>query len=360
MVNPASLRPVGTGFTGLTATHIINAKHVFHAGFGARVPYEGSWYKKEEERPTLRQTWYNGDSQFKRTTEERWARPRMNFEDIRRLTITALFSDDFLFEQIVLKGGNAMSLVHGISSRASLDLDFSLARDFADLQDIQARMERALANRFASVRLVPFDVKLLPKPSISGESPFPWWGGYRFEFKLVDEERLQRLRSNVEQLRREATVIGPNQLKVFSIDLSKWEYTEGKTRTDLDSYTIYVYTPAMIALEKMRAICQQIEDYAPTGRTKHPRARDFYDIHSVVTKTDFRFDSPETAELVREIFAAKKVPLSLLGKITDQREFHRTDWPSVVTTTSGKLEGFDYYFDFVLRGIEPLHALWMK
>jgi len=55
------------------------------------------------------------------------SKPVMNFEKIRRLTITALFSDDVLFEQLVLKGGNAMSLVLGISQRASLDLDFSLA-----------------------------------------------------------------------------------------------------------------------------------------------------------------------------------------------------------------------------------------
>jgi len=54
----------------------------------------------------------------------------MNFEDIRKLTITALFGDDFLFDQLVLKGGNAMNLVLGISPRVSLDLDFSMASDF--------------------------------------------------------------------------------------------------------------------------------------------------------------------------------------------------------------------------------------
>jgi predicted nucleotidyltransferase component of viral defense system len=284
----------------------------------------------------------------------------MNFEEIRRLTITALFSDDMLFEQLVLKGGNAMSLVLGISQRASLDLDFSLERDFDDLQDVQARMERALASRFAPFKFVPFDVKLLPKPSNIDESRVPWWGGYRLEFKLVDEPRYQRLKSNLEQLRREATPVGPKQLKVFTVDLSKWEYTEGKTRTEMDSYTIYVYTPAMIALEKVRALCQQMVDYPLTGRTRHPRARDFYDIYAVVTNTSFRFDAPEAVALAKEIFAAKEVPLLLLGKIKDQREFHRADWPSVQTSTSGPLEDFDFYFDFVLREIEPLHALWME
>jgi len=284
----------------------------------------------------------------------------MNFDEVRRHTITALFSDDVLFEQLVLKGGNAMSIVHGISSRTSLDLDFSMEKDFDDLLDVQARIERALASRFAPFKFVPFDVKLLAKPSDNNENRFAWWGGYQLQFKLVDEVHYQRLRSNLEQLRREATVVGPRQLRVFTVDLSKWEYTEGKTRTELDSYAIYVYTPAMIALEKVRALCQQMEDYALTGRTRHPRARDFYDIHTVVTKTDFRFDAPETAELAKEIFGIKEVPLSLLGKIKDQREFHRVDWPSVQTTTTGQLEDFDFYFDFVLQGIEPLHSLWMK
>jgi predicted nucleotidyltransferase component of viral defense system len=49
----------------------------------------------------------------------------MDLEEVRRLTIIALFSDDELYEQIVLKGGNALNLVYGLSSRTSLDLDFS-------------------------------------------------------------------------------------------------------------------------------------------------------------------------------------------------------------------------------------------
>ena len=285
---------------------------------------------------------------------------RLNFEDVRRLTVTALFSDDTLFEQIVLKGGNAMSLVHRISARTSLDLDFSLESDFEHVADVQGRMERALADRFAPYGLVPFDLMLFPKPSNADEERHPRWGGYRLEFKLVDEQRFQSLRSNLEKLRREASVVGPKQLRVFTVDFSKWEYTAGKVRFDLDAYTIYVYTPAMIAVEKVRAICQQMVEYAPTGRTRHPRARDFYDIHSVATKTEFRFGTRETAELVRAVFAAKEVPLFLLSKIRNQREFHRPDWPSVKTATSEKLEEFDYYFDFVVREVEGLHALWME
>jgi hypothetical protein len=147
---------------------------------------------------------------------------------------------------------------------------------------------------------------------------------------------------------------------VFTVDFSKREYTLGKVSAELDDYTIYVYPPPMIASEKLRAICQQIEDYAPTGRTKHPRARDFFDIYVIVTETGFRFDSPESHDLVRAIFAAKEVPLSLLAKIAEQRNFHRDDWPSVRATVADQLEEFDYYFDFVLHEIEPLQSLGME
>lgn len=116
----------------------------------------------------------------------------------------------------------------------------------------------------------------------------------------------------------------------------------------------------MIALEKLRAICQQMEDYAPTGRTKHPRARDFFDIFKIVSNTRFRFDCPESRDLVKIIFAAKEVPLSLLAKVGDQRNFHRDDWPSVRATVAEQLEEFDYYFDFVLKQIEPLHSLGVE
>ena len=44
----------------------------------------------------------------------------MEFTEIRRLTIIGLFSDDTLFEQLVLKGGNAISLIYGVGGRASL------------------------------------------------------------------------------------------------------------------------------------------------------------------------------------------------------------------------------------------------
>jgi len=281
-------------------------------------------------------------------------------EEVRKLTITALFSDDVLFEELVLKGGNAISLVYDISPRDSFDVDFSLETDFKNLDDILVRMENALASRFRVVGLIPFDVKLAAKPAEQRENQEPWWGGYKLEFKLIEETRHRSFGSDRDRLRREAFVVGPNQQKTFGVDFSKYEYTTGKVRAEIDDYTIYVYPPAMIAIEKLRALCQQMEDYAPTGRTKHPRARDFYDIFWIVTKGELQLGSSENRELIKIIFAAKEVPISLLGKLAEQRDFHRNDWPNVRTTVAEPLEEFDFYFDFVLHEVESLHSLWME
>jgi hypothetical protein len=40
---------------------------------------------------------------------------------IRKIAIIALFSDDVLLEHLVLKGGNAISMIYGIQGRTSID-----------------------------------------------------------------------------------------------------------------------------------------------------------------------------------------------------------------------------------------------
>jgi hypothetical protein len=65
-------------------------------------------------------------------------------------------------------------------------------------------------------------------------------------------------------------------------------------------------------------------------------------------------------ELIKRVFARKKVPLTLLGKIADFREYHRTDYARVQDTVKPgqELREFDFYFDYVLRICEDLEALW--
>ena len=133
----------------------------------------------------------------------------------------------------------------------------------------------------------------------------------------------------------------------------------GKKETELDDYVIYVYTLPMIAIEKFRAICQQLPDYP---HRSHPtaRARDFYDIYSIVTDAKVDLACSENLELFRYIFAAKNAPLSLIPKISGHRDFHRLDWPSVQDSVSKTLRDFDYYFDFVVEQIPRLESLWVE
>ena len=285
--------------------------------------------------------------------------PLLDLAEIRRLTITAIFSDDLLAEHLVLKGGNALSLIYGISTRTSLDLDFSMSSDFPDVAEARERIFQAISDRFDAMGFVVFDEKLEPKPRLSGEDTKPWWGGYELRFKIIEREKYEVLKRRPDKLRIDAMVIGMNQERTFTADLSKFEYTQGKVQHELNYYIIYVYTAEMIVIEKLRAICQQMPEYQHRGHPS-PRARDFHDIHSTIAKFGINLASEDNLELERHIFAAKQVPLSLLPKIREYREFHRPDWPSVRDSSAEAIKEFDFYFDFVLEQVQRLKSLWIK
>ena len=176
-------------------------------------------------------------------------------------------------------------------------------------------------------------------------------------FKVTERSRYDESKGDLDALRRDSLVIGSAQQRVFTIDLSKYEYVAGKVELELDDYTIYVYSPEMIAIEKLRAICQQMPDY-PLRRHPTARARDFYDIHLIAVTSGMDFSTSVNLELTRQIFAAKEVPLEFLSRIKDEREFHRPDWDSVRASSSGDVADFDYYFDFVTSRAESMKALW--
>ncbi|RKW40323.1 MAG: nucleotidyl transferase AbiEii/AbiGii toxin family protein, partial [Lautropia sp.] len=80
---------------------------------------------------------------------------------IKQTALMAMFSDDELFDLLVLKGGNAMDLIHQTHARASVDLDFSLEDDL-DVDDVGPRIERVLRERFADKGYRAFDIQLCP------------------------------------------------------------------------------------------------------------------------------------------------------------------------------------------------------
>jgi predicted nucleotidyltransferase component of viral defense system len=280
--------------------------------------------------------------------------------EIRKLAIIALFSDDELMEMLVLKGGNAISLIDKEYSRSSIDLDFSMEGDFRkeDLPRIHEKLEKILRATFAEKRYVPFDILFHEKPAVRKESMKEFWGGYRVEFKLAEETKHEEHKHDLQKLRVNSLSIGKAEKKKFTIDISKHEFCGNKVREEVDGYTIFVYSPQMLVIEKIRAICQQMEEY-PYGN-KSARARDFFDIHLLIQRFNIDLMEADNIELLKLIFQAKEVPLHLIGAIIATRDFHARDFSSVVDTVPAgtELKDFDSYFDFVIEKTSPLEVLW--
>jgi hypothetical protein len=281
-------------------------------------------------------------------------------ETIKQLAIVAMFSDDELMEQLVLKGGNAMDIVHQLHSRASIDLDFSLADDL-DFETLQPKLARSLETAFRDQALLPFDVKASIRPREMPDALAEFWGGYLIEFKLISRKRADEVARNIDTMRREAIKLGEGPK--FTIDISPHEYIESKQEHELLGYRIYVYSPEMIVCEKLRALCQQMPEYGPiiqrSGAGKQ-RARDFVDIEVLVQHFDVDLASERAQITVREMFAAKRVPLALLANIRQAGDFHALGFPSVHATMRPgvALQEFGYYVDFVANQCTKLEALW--
>lgn len=292
---------------------------------------------------------------------------------IKIITLTAIFGDDQFFKTFVLKGGSALDIAYGLSSRSSLDLDFSMAGEFSkeEFPEIKTRLENALKERFEEEGYYLFDFCFEPKPEQISEEIASFWGGYCVEFKLIEKDKAEKHVFDLEAMRRTAIEIGrvkkegldskPQPSRKFPIDISRHEFTKRKDYKIIDNQDIAVYPPALIVIEKMRAICQQMTEYAPivkrsSGRPGGERAKDFYDIHLIMQKFEIDLTSEDNLSLLREVFDIKRVPLDFLEKIKDGREQHRMGFHTVQDTVErGKLDhDFDYYFDYVLSLVNQL------
>jgi predicted nucleotidyltransferase component of viral defense system len=280
--------------------------------------------------------------------------------EIKKLAIIAMFSDDDLMDTLVLKGGNLLDVVYQVASRASIDLDFSMASEFTPSQwsGLGERIKRRMRETFQPHGYEVFDVHLTERPRNVTQDMAEFWGGYRIEFKVITSEEFTRLDGDIEAARHQANIIGPGRKRTFKIDVSKFEYCSSKIPKDFDDYRIYIYSPEMLLFEKLRAICQQMPEYAEivNSPSQSPRARDFFDIHTTFENFTIDLDSPENRELLGNIFAAKRVPLELLGRIPAYRDFHRDDFTSVKDTVKPdvELKDFNFYFDYVVSAIESL------
>jgi len=273
---------------------------------------------------------------------------------IKRLTISALVADDILMGIFVLKGGNALDLAYDISNRGSIDIDFSMEKDFTteERSRLQSKITYLLEKEFSKENLIVFDIKITDQPGKIDDEIKSFWGGYYLEFKVIDKEKFDSFNGQMDFIRRNAIPIQSDNSTKFTVDISKYEYVGKKRPKDIEGAIVYVYSPEMLALEKLRALCQQVPEYKKIilSMTPKSRARDFYDIYNLTESFSIDFKKQENIELCKYIFDAKRVPLEYINRIEDQRELHRLSWESVRNTVSNKeeLKEYDFYFDFVI------------
>jgi predicted nucleotidyltransferase component of viral defense system len=284
-------------------------------------------------------------------------------EEIKRLVIIALASDEQLMVTLVLKGGNAIDILqnkHARSlSRSSYDIDFSIAGDFdEDMEGIKGLIKKTISNTFLENGLTVFDYKFFLKPSSVRPEVKDFWGGYNIEFKIILTKEYHRAQGGMERLRRSAIAILPNNSPKIEIEISKYEYVKDKIEANVDGYLIYIYSPEMIVFEKVRAICQQFPEYAVIvpSHSPRPRARDFYDIFLIMDQHRIDPVLKKNKEMLACIFQAKHVPLDYLRLIHKNLAFHKQDWQNVLDTLPAKeeAESFDFYAGYVLNNFQKL------
>jgi hypothetical protein len=280
----------------------------------------------------------------------------MNLDIIKRLTLRALMSDENLFYRLVLKGGNALQMVHQVINRSSIDIDFSIEGEFneEELKDMEIRLKHIFDKTFLKEGLKTFDIKFKLKPK---NGDIPEWKGYNIEFKTIESDKYESLVTDEARRRNAIKIDITNQSPKFTVDISAYEYVDEATKVEIDGVLIKVYTLDMILLEKLRALCQTMPKYKDIVSTINPdkkRARDIYDICQIYNIVGVGITDKK--ELLEEIFKAKQVPLSLLKDMEELRERNRLDWETVLAdipeVEKENMKEYDDYFNKVLEIVE--------
>ncbi len=274
-------------------------------------------------------------------------------EKIKRLTLRALVSDEILMKGLVLKGGNALNIAYNIRDRGSVDIDFSMEKDFTEKEKvrIENQLKFLLNNEFSKEGLFVFDIKFKEKPK---QQKVKVWKGYEILFKTISADLY--VEGEESKNRMKAISIKADHSKSFSVDISSYEYVATSKLMDIDGTILRVYTPEMIVIEKLRALCQSLPEYqtiVSTANTKG-RARDFYDIWNVCQHFELDFTSDKNKQLLEDIFAAKNVPIKFLDLIPKYKSLQSRDWVNVKDTVEEDLKEFDHYYDFSISIIKNL------
>ena len=223
----------------------------------------------------------------------------------------------------------------------------------AELAVVKQKLDVAIRQTFEEHDYTIFDFNITEKPRNLSPNLSGFWGGYQVEFKIQTLDNKSIISTNIEMARKTSQIIGLNNSKKFTIDISKFEYCKEKESVEIDGYTMYAYTPKMIVIEKLRAICQQMAEYPINqGKTNKSRPRDFYDITVIVNHYGMTFDEDDF-ELIQAVFGLKKVDLVLLSLIPNYKNFFSQDLESLrETLIASRLAQFNfddcYNFVFII------------
>ncbi|MFW6377590.1 MAG: nucleotidyl transferase AbiEii/AbiGii toxin family protein, partial [bacterium] len=259
-----------------------------------------------------------------------------------------------------------LNYIYNMDERSSIDIDISMENSFEDLgmslENVEEILRSSFQRTFKENGFKVFDIKLEKRPPVLSKDKEDFWGGYLLTFKVLDYNKWDKFNNDpeksIEDMRRQAIPFTPDDKRKFSVDISRHEYCEDKRLEILDDYFIYVYTPKMIILEKLRAICQQTEEYMDIieSHQRRARAQDFFDIYITMKhQPEINLTTSNSIKVLKEVFKIKRVPLEILKKIEDYREFHRESFRAVEdTVSSSDIKPYDFYFDYVLSIIDDI------
>lgn len=277
-------------------------------------------------------------------------------KEIRKLVLISMFADDDLLELFVLKGGSAIELAYKIDARSSIDVDLSIENDISEdnLKTVETKIHASLDKVFNSEGYIVFDFNFDHRPKRLHDGFPESWGGYNVTFKIISEDKGHILETNIDLARKMAEGIDLNDKRTFKIEISKYEYTRNKSEKNIDGYTIYVYTPEMIVIEKLRALCQRMNDYQFHMSGKPPRTKDIYDIYVITEKLNVSI--LDHMDLIRDVFELKKVPIKLLGNIKGLYEHYLQGLPTLQATIPGGIDErkFQLCFEHVVSLAEQI------
>jgi len=265
----------------------------------------------------------------------------MRIEEVIDISIVGIFSDKYLSDRLVLKGGAALRLMENLDERLSTDMDFS-TREAMDGK-LFDRLEKVLARTFKRHKYDVIDFKPMRKPKESRDRP-KWWGGWRCGFKL---SQMDKHNLSAERRRKQALIPEGSNSSVVEIEISEYEYCGRVRHKKIKGVRINGYSRPLLVVEKLRAICQQHPSYK--YRTKKNRARDLVDIYHLTKDHRTERFLKECRTELPESFEAKEVDVDFLDALNEEKfsDTLRAGFPQVEDDLKDRPYPFETYLEYV-------------